>query len=161
MKIAYAIVVGLLATAGHAAAQPTDAPADTVIALERGACERRCAVYSVTIRGDGSVTYEGRHYVRTTGTKRSRISPAAVAELAAAFEAEGYYRLADQYGMAGSTEGCTELRSDAPIAKTSIVSGGRTKTVAHHHRCVGTFSEPLKRLETAIDRAANTAQWIK
>ncbi|HEY0439484.1 MAG TPA: DUF6438 domain-containing protein, partial [Xanthobacteraceae bacterium] len=76
MKIAYAIVVGLLAAVGHAAAQPTDAPADTVIALERGACERRCAVYSVTIRGDGSVTYEGRHYVRTTGIKRSRISPA-------------------------------------------------------------------------------------
>lgn len=161
MRTAYAILVALGVAAGPAAAQPAGAPADTVIGLERGACERRCAVYAVTIRADGSVVYDGRHYVRTTGIKRSRISPAAVAALAAAFEAEGFYALADQYGMEGSSERCAEIRRDAPAVRITIVSGGRAKTVAHHHRCVGAFSERLKRLEAAIDRTANTTQWVK
>lgn len=161
MKILYAIVIGLLAAAPRAGAQGAAAPpADTVITLERGGCERRCAVYAVTIRADGSVAYDGRHYVRATGRKRSRIAPAAVAELVAAFAAAGFYDLQDQYGMQGGKE-CTELRRDGPVARTSIQAAGRTKTVVHDHRCVGSFSEPLKRLETAIDRAANTAQWIK
>ena len=48
---------------------------DTLITLQRGACEQRCAVYRLVIFADGTVIYEGRHFVRRTGLIRSGISP--------------------------------------------------------------------------------------
>jgi hypothetical protein len=51
--------------------------------------------------------------------------------------------------------------SDEPIVITTIVAGGQSKSLVHHHGCVGEVPERLTALEDAIDRTAQTARWFK
>jgi hypothetical protein len=48
-------------------------PHDFSMSLERLDCEGRCPVYSVTVAGDGTVTYKGFNYVAVKGTQRDHI----------------------------------------------------------------------------------------
>ena len=135
-------------------------PPDTLIVLQRGACEHRCAVYNVIIFADGSVIFDGRHYVRQAGLVKSTITREALHQLLGEFTAAHFFDLKERYGY-GTDEGCDSIKSDAPSAIVSITSGGKAKTVLHHHRCVAADSDLLKRLEDKIDQAVNTAKWIK
>ncbi len=75
MKVAVLALLMLVAAAlsfGQSAHEP--AP-DTLIVLQRGACEQRCAVYRLTIFADGTVIYEGRYFVHRSGLIKSGISP--------------------------------------------------------------------------------------
>jgi len=152
--------LGLLAAVAVQPAARRPIPANTVITLQRGACEHRCAVYRIVLFADGTIIYDGRHYVRRMGVIRSSTDEAAVAKLVQEFEAINFFALQDQYG-ASSTEGCTSVLSDAPLAMISIVSGDKAKSVVHHHRCEGDVPKRLSELEDKIDRVANSVRWIK
>lgn len=140
--------------------QSDELPADTLIVLQRGACERRCAVYNVIIFSDGSVIFDGRHYVRQTGVVKSSINRDILAGLLHDANETHFFDLKDRYGY-GSTTGCDSMRSDAPTAILTIASAGRSKTVLHHHGCVNADAGRLKELEDKIDKAVNAVRWIK
>jgi uncharacterized protein DUF6438 len=135
-------------------------PPDTLIVLQRGACEHRCAVYNVIIFADGSVIFDGRHYVRQAGLIKSTISREALRKLLDEFTAAHFFNLKERYGF-GTDEGCDSVKSDAPSAIVSLTSGGKAKVVLHHHRCVAAESDLLKRLEDKIDQTVNSAKWVK
>lgn len=137
----------------------TPAP-DTLITLQRGACESRCAVYRLVIFADGTVIYDGRYFVRRQGLIQSGISPEALNRLIADLEAGGFFQLDNNYGY-GNDKGCESIDSDAPMAILSVSNQGRSKTVLHHHRCVGAASKRVTALEDLVDRAVGTAKWIK
>ena len=135
--------------------KPSSAPGtwdELTIKLERTACFGACPVYSLTIRGNGSVLYEGKDFVRTKGTREATISADAVNQLLLAFEQADFYALDDSYTRFG--------KSDMPSAYTSISIGTRTKSVRHY---LGDNSAPdkLTELENKIDVVVNSAQWIK
>jgi hypothetical protein len=56
-----------------------DAPppciADVVIVLTRTTCYGTCPAYTVSVRGDGTVVYEGESYVSTLGRVEAHIDP--------------------------------------------------------------------------------------
>ena len=138
----------------------TNEPApDTLITLQRGACEDRCAVYRLVIFADGTVIYEGRHFVRQTGLIKSGISPAVLSKLITDLETGGFFQLENDYGY-GNTARCDSI-SDGPVAILSVSNQGRSKTVLHHHRCVGAAPNRLTELEDKVDRAAGAVKWIK
>jgi hypothetical protein len=142
-----------------AAADPVVA-ADTVITLQRGGCEKRCAVYKVIVFADGTVIYDGQYYVRKTGVVRDKVAGEQVRKLVDDFQAAGFFDLKDDYGEA-TKERCAEIRSDGPLAIMTVVSGGRSKSVTHDHRCLGPGPSQLRDLEDRIDKLANTVRWIK
>jgi hypothetical protein len=167
--VTLAIYGALLFFVGEAIAVPNEqgaggtggaVEADAVITLQRGGCEKRCAVYKVIIFADGTVIYDGEYYVAKEGVVRDKIDPATVRELLDAFRAIDYFHLKDQYGYKDE-EGCDSVLADAPVVMTSIVSGGAAKSVIHHHRCVSRVAEQLTQLEDKIDKIAKTARWIK
>jgi uncharacterized protein DUF6438 len=135
-------------------------PADTLIVLQRGACEHRCAVYKVIIFADGSAIFDGRHYVRRPGVIRTSISLEALRELLDDAAALRFFDLKDRYAP-GTANGCDSVKSDAPTAIVSISSDGKSKTVVHHHGCAGAESERLMQFEEKIDGAVKTARWVK
>ena len=142
------------------AADPEAVPPNTVITLQRGGCEKRCAVYKIIVFADGTLIYDGQYYVRRNGLVLDKVDVAAVRKLIEDFQAINYFNLEDQYGYRGE-EGCSSVLSDAPVAMTSIVMGGKSKAIMHHHRCVGPISGQLTQLEDKIDKLANTVRWIK
>jgi hypothetical protein len=133
---------------------------DTLITLQRGACEKRCAVYRLVIFADGTVIYEGRHFVRQTGIIRSGISPEVLSKLINDLETGGFFQLEPNYGY-GNTDRCDSIDSDGPAAILSVSNQGRSKTVLHSHRCVGPVPNRVTELEDKVDRAVGTMKWIK
>lgn len=150
----------LPAFAGLAFAADPVVPADTVITLQRGGCELRCAVYKVVVFADGTVIYDGQYYVRKTGVVRDKVAVERIKALVEEFRAAGFFGLEDDYGRANKDR-CSSMRSDGPIAITTVVSGGKSKAVVHDHKCVGPVPAQLRQLEDSIDRLANTVRWIK
>ena len=133
---------------------------DTLITLQRGACENRCAVYRLVIFADGTVIYEGRYFVRQRGLIKSGVSPEVLTKLIGDLEKGGFFQLENNYGY-GNSSGCESIDPDGPAAILSVSNQGRSKTVLHHHRCVGPVPNRVTELEDAVDRAAGTAKWIK
>jgi len=137
----------LVATTGLFASDES-AKVDLVITLQRTACFGTCPVYKLTIRGDGSVTYEGRKYVRIVGTRQSTIDRAAVAKLVQEFADAGYFGFGDRYR--------SRFVSDQPTVFTSLTMSGRRKSVEDYWGAPAA----LKALEQKIDDLAGSKKWI-
>lgn len=166
LQIMFLPLIALLATSvrvveGSPSEQSSgQVPPDTLITLERTRCYGMCPSYKITISADGSVIFEGRHFVKETGIAKSTISEEQLRELLAAFEEINYFRLRDRYEDDG--DGCVGVVTDHPSAFTSIRIHGKSKSVKHYLGCRGVQGlEELKKLEDAIDAAVNSAQWIR
>ena len=131
-----------------------------LITLERTVCFGSCPSYRVTISQDGTVTFEGRRFVKTTGTVTEQVSPDKFQQLVDEFEGIKYFSLQDRYTQ--RADGCTTFMTDMPSANTSLSLNGRVKTVAHYFGCRGPEIIPaLTALERKIDEVAGTEKWIK
>ncbi|MEP7364735.1 MAG: DUF6438 domain-containing protein [Acidobacteriota bacterium] len=132
---------------------------DTLIVLQRGACERRCAVYNLILFSDGSAIFDGRHYVGKPGLTKTTVSREAVGKLLDEAAALKFFDLPEKY-VPGSP-GCNAAPSDAPTAVLTISARGRTKTVLHHLACKTGDAGKLAALEEKIDKTLNTVRWVK
>ena len=136
-------------------------PADTIIRLERSNCFYICPAYVVTISADGLVTFEGKANVRVLGKAQTQIAVERVRELVTAFLKIKYFSLKDNYNRA--RDGCHISDGDTASVITSIVIGGRSKSVHHYLGCFPKKEHSLDgllSLEEQIDEVANTDQWI-
>jgi hypothetical protein len=121
---------------------------DIQITLERTICFGRCPIYRVTIRGDGSVTYEGWKFVKVEGTHGKKIPAAKVQELVRAFTDIDFFNLKDVYDSEINADGSMMTPTDMPMIITSLTLNGRTKRVED------SFGAPqkLRVLERKIDQ---------
>jgi len=71
------------------AAAPLPSQIDS-ISLERTACHGTCPVYTVTMRHDGTVTYDGKEFVKVTGRRTRKIPVEQFQELAREVERIGF-----------------------------------------------------------------------
>src|SRR4051812_14581782 len=79
-----------------AAAGATQDGADaTVITLERTGCFGPCPIYRLTLHGDGTVVFEGKRFVKSTGTFTAHIAPEQVRRLVEDFKKVDYFSLRD------------------------------------------------------------------
>jgi hypothetical protein len=157
------LLVLTLATAASSFGQTvkgSEPSADTLIVLQRGACEQRCAVYRLAIFADGSVIYQGRHFVRQSGLIKSVIPVEVLNNLINDFEAGGFFQLEDNYGYADKDH-CQSMDSGEPTAILTFSNQGRSKTVVHNHGCVGRGTKQLTELEDKVDHAVGAVKWIK
>jgi len=121
-----------------------------ILTLERGACEKRCAVYSLTFFADGSVIYHGKHYVRRSGLVRSNVEPKKVEQLIEAFR-----------DLPAPEETCAEMNSLDPSATVTYVSNSQSTTITHSLSCKGPVPQQWDQLERKVDALVNSRQWIR
>jgi Domain of unknown function (DUF6438) len=129
--------------------QPTSPP--VTMTLERTACFGFCPIYKLTIYGNGKVVYEGKRFVKVTGTRTTTISQAAVRKLIAEFQKINYFQLQDNY---------TGGHTDAPSAITSLTMGKRRQKTVNHYLASPNAPTQLTELEKTIDTVVNSQQWI-
>ena len=156
------IGVGCHTTAYLPPQQPI--PDDTLITIKRSICYGTCPDYTVTIAADGTVTFEGREFVKTKGVAKATITREALRQLIEAFENSKYFSLNDSYRT--KKDGCPEVWTDADTVTTSIRINGKTKSISHYHGCEddqgrSTYPKGLTQLEDQIDKIAGTKQWIE
>lgn len=136
----------LFAKAGSSS--PISAQDPVTITLERTACFGFCPAYKVTIRGDGTVAYEGGAHTKVLGEQTWKIDPAAVRALAKEMQDAGYFELQDEYRA---------MMTDHPTTFTSLTIGSRTKKILDYV----TGPPKLKDLEARIDEVAGTKKYVK
>ena len=119
------------------------------ITLERTGCslDFTCPVYKLTLAGDGSVVYEGRHAVHALGIRKSKIEPSAVRQLAQTLNDKGYFDFPTSYGVC----------DDGYSVKTSLELNGRIKAI--EDSCHAGPAE-LHKLEDEIDRVSGSQRWV-
>lgn len=122
------------------------------IILSRSGCYGMCSTYEIEIHGDGTVLYDGKAFVGTTGRKRVKISQPSLVKLVDAFRKADYFSLADGY-----VSGVTDL----PTCASSISFDGRSKSVLDYvGRDVG-MPPGVSDVEAAIDRLSGAAELIR
>ena len=135
-------------TAMMAAASSPSLQEDVTITLQRTACFGTCPVYTVTLHGDGSVSYTGAENTTISGTQTWKIDPAAVRALAKEMQDAGYFDLENNY---------QGLVTDHPTVFTSLTIGTRTKRIRNY-----VAGPPrLKELEERIDAVAGTKKYVR
>jgi hypothetical protein len=127
-----------------------------VIVLRRDPCLGKCPVYSVTVRGNGRVTYKGWKFVNVRGEKHYQIPKERVAELVEAFYQIDYFSLLDEYRSITGPDGSVTVAMDLPGVLTSIKIDGKRKSVYNY------FGGPtaLKDLERKIDEISGVSRFV-
>jgi hypothetical protein len=120
--------------------------------LARSMCLGPCPAYTVEIRGDGTVQFEGLAHVDAMGSHSDRISRDAAAELLAAFRRADFFSLQDEYAA---------MVADIPTFTVSIEFDGRKKSVRDHMGLSMGMPEAAADLEEAFDRLADTVRWLR
>lgn len=110
------------------------------------------ASYDVTIRGDGTVTYNGKWLVGVLGRHCAIIRPEAVDLLLAQFHRADFFRLHDEY---------TGSLSHAHTTVLSIAFDGYTKTVIDYIGSADGMPDIVAQLERFVLDAAGADRWIK
>ncbi len=126
--------------------------ASPIITLERQQCFGMCPVYALNLFDDGTVVYVGIQYVGVTGVQVSHVDPAAVDMLVREMTATGYFDWNDEYTHRTITDQSTVI--------TSLSTDDGYKRIVRYD---GDANAPvgLVRIEDRIDRAVNSAQWVK
>jgi hypothetical protein len=131
---------------------PSDAdPSRISVQLSRSGCFGSCPSYTVSIGGDGKVTYRGSAYVSISGEHVSQIDGAAVTRLLELFRAANFFALKDQYWAS---------ITDVPTYHLSLKIGNRVKTVEDSIGERVGMPTVVTELEAAVDLAADTARWV-
>lgn len=112
------------------------------IKLERGACFGTCPSYSVTLLGNGTVTYEGIECVAFKGRHVTHISQSAVTNLFAKFKNANFFSLRDAYAA---------QITDGPAYRTTISFDGHQKAVGDYLGGGVGMPTEVSQLEDAVD----------
>jgi hypothetical protein len=120
------------------------------IVLMRAPCFGTCPGYSLEIRGNGSVKFEGRFCVAAKGVHSRKITKEQVSSLYEAFRHANFFSLRNAYNS-GTV--------DAPGLMLSIQYDSWSKKV---YDLQGTDGLPADaaRLSQLIDAVAKSAEWV-
>jgi hypothetical protein len=120
---------------------------DLHIILYRSICYKRCPDYTLTLEGNGRVTFEGRYNTSVKGIVTSTIGQDKLFEIAAEIHRADFFNLEDAY---------FEPATDRPTYDLSVHLRGKKKQVTSY----GIRPPQLEILLDRIDEIANTNQWI-
>jgi hypothetical protein len=131
----------------------TSDPRDTaIITMQRhGTPDGASPVYSLTVHGNGSVTYRGIRNVDTTGIQTYQIPKDKARELVNEFINIYYFALQDEYNNSSNA-------SSSDTVTTSINMNGKTKSIVDNKNSYG--PESLRALEDKIDQVTNSKRLI-
>lgn len=138
----------LLLTASIAACRPVQAATEKLVQLERTACMGPCPVDRLTVYTDGRLEYKGEKNAPRQGFYAGQLSVAERQQLAAKFEAAGFFGFQDSYVTAVS---------DLPTKYLTYWQGSRSKRI----RDYAGAPAALKALEAELITLIKADRWQK
>jgi hypothetical protein len=122
-----------------------------VAKLSRGACYGTCPIYTLTVKADGTVNFDGTKYTETIGRADGRIDDEKLKALLQEFKTADFFGLDDDY-----TSG--DCSTDQPTVSTALTINGETKEIKHDTGCEAPGE--LDTLEQRIDDVVGSAKWV-
>jgi hypothetical protein len=129
VPIALITTSALVAIPSRAERKPAHEIVEVSFETGGNTCGGPCADYEVTIRNDGTVTWEGRANVKEVGTKKFSVPRINFERLAHKIHEIGFYDLKDYYGGVEIDGGNMSI-TDLPTRKVGVIdAAGRRKTI--------------------------------
>jgi ankyrin repeat protein len=125
------------------------------LSLARTSCFGSCPAYTLTIAGNGDVTFtteSSYSSVATPGTHHAHIPPDAVRDLLSRFRQANFLSALDQY-QCGWT--------DMPTETLTLTLNGITKSVIDYGGETVGLPDSISALEEDLDHTADSERWIK
>lgn len=119
-----------------------------VITLQRGACFGTCPIYTVVLRGNGAIEFNGEQFVQAQGLHTDTLALREVQELVHAFHTSGFFSMQDSYS--------NDRISDLPLTSVTFTDGTITKRTENYYGA----PEALRALEQRIDSVLQTQRWV-
>jgi hypothetical protein len=135
-------------------AQPKD-PKSAVIVLSRGPCRGSCPAYTISIRGDGIVEYEGHRFVKVTGKQTASLNSQDFANIMNRLDQVHFFTLEDR-----AFAWCFDTSS----VSVTLSVDGKTKTIASDSGCSGAKSgvqDEFVRAARDIDQIVDSLRWVR
>jgi hypothetical protein len=127
------------------------------ITLERGLCFGECPTYTLRVRGDGSVSFNGKKHVLHAGEFDATARPDTIRRLLARFAAADFFSLPDR------TSGGDP---DSQSITLTLCVNGKSKRVAHLYGGGDWGDDPddvvceaLDALADAVDYETGSKRW--
>jgi hypothetical protein len=122
------------------------------VALTRSDCFGQCPMYRLVLYDDGTLTYEGRTYVKVIGSATSVLDRERVVSVQRAIADSGVSSLQPDCCN------CVNV-TDVPTVTIEFVSDGARKTVEHYTGCDAAPSW-LRDFEDRLDVLLGSAQFV-
>lgn len=130
---------------------PDVALSDVSISLRRTGCYGTCPSYRVTVRGDGTATYEGDAFVDVEGEHHYTVPVEEVAALVERIREDDLWSMRSNYQAA---------ITDHPSYALVIRMGDRTKPIRDYVGKMAGMPEVISEFEDEVDRVARSDQWV-
>ena len=150
-------LIFLLITSFTALAETSDPSEVTEISLERTRCFGTCPVYKLTVLSDGTVTYDGKEYVKEIGRRSGTISKKQFQELASKAKEIKFFSLKNEYLTKEASDGSIVTVTDLPTRIITVKTRKDSKTIRNYYG----GPDHLKTLELMIDKTCNSEIWVK
>jgi ankyrin repeat protein len=119
--------------------------------LQRTNCFGSCPAYTVSIKGDGAVSFQGGIGTALIGHHTAHIGRSAVDSLTDQFRAANFLSAMPSYHSHWT---------DNPTQTLTLAINGQTKKVVDYDGLRDGLPLAIRELEAAIDQAADTERWV-
>jgi hypothetical protein len=126
--------------------------------MRRTGCYGRCPSYTVSVTGDGKVSFTGERFVATSGEQAGAALPEALERLQEKIQSPQVAAIGNSY-VAGEAA-CGVWATDFPTITLDFSVDGRERHVRHYLGCEKA-PQALRDLETMIDAAADVHRWTQ
>jgi ankyrin repeat protein len=124
------------------------------LSLQRSHCYGSCPSYTVTLSGNGDITFEAEgqyNFVAVPGTHHAHISPAAVLDLLQRFRSANFLSALDTYA-------CNS--TDLPSQVLTLSLNGISKKIIDYGGSVVGLPDAIEALEASVDDVTDTPRWV-
>lgn len=144
------LILAAAAIAAPAAGKPPRPAAIESITYRTGPCMGGCPIYTVTVRSDGTGTFEGVNFTAVRGTHNFRVTPRQYRDFAAWLAPIRPARGSIDYNTSSL---CREMATDMPSAGVTWTSRRGAQRLNYYYGCdMRRYGELSRRLSRAPDR---------
>ncbi len=132
---------------------------DVLVKLNRTSCHGDCPVYTIEVKKNGDITYEGTEYVKTLGIRSASISKNAVLSIEAELSKAEFTSMQSELHPGGW--GCFISATDHRYIVIEATLGNKTKAVSTYTGCDAEQVKAAIKLADYIDQATEASKWIE
>jgi Domain of unknown function (DUF6438) len=132
---------------------PAPTPAPLVLSLSRSVCYGTCPEYVATLYEDGTLSYEGKRFVKVTGARTKTLDADTVARVKRALSDPTFTALPPHCCD------CYEW-TDNPTTTITFMFEGTRRVVEHYHGCRQEKLAWLSKFENTLDDLLGTAEFV-
>ena len=132
---------------------------DTVVKLKRTACYGSCPVYTVSVKANGVVEYEGHEYVAFKGFQTASLPKESIEQIEKELIKVKFLKMKSH--LDSGSWGCFISATDSSHIIIEGTVKNKKKAVSTYLGCESKQVDEVRSLAHYMDQVAGTSKWVK